>query len=170
MRLPFIAFAGIVLTACNGSNDIRTKRMTDFQATQHDFDAIAIATFKQIDPRKTIETFVVPASLDARARVALRNVHPVVAAAPGLPNTLPAGHFLVREFSVDAGEATIEGQLGPVTGLVTAGNMLDCGKEYSVTFAIEAGDWVSHAYKTSTCAESRHWIPVDVATPQPSSH
>lgn len=139
--------------------------MADFQVTQHDFDAIAVATFKLIDAKGEIGTIVAHASLDSRAREALRNVHPVVSVAPGAPNTLPAGYFLVSTFKVEEGEAHLDGQLGPVTGLMTAANMPDCGKQYSVAFYIEGGDWVSHAYKVSTCAESRHWAPVDESPP-----
>jgi hypothetical protein len=167
MRILFTALACATLAACNGATYMQAKRMTDFQVTQHDFDAIAVVTFKQIDAHHGIETIVAPASLDPRARQALRNVRPVVAAAPGPQGTLPAGYFLVREFSVDEGEAHLEGQLGPVTGLMTAANMPDCGKEYSIVFSIEGGDWVNHAYKMSTCAESRHWVPVDeTSSPQ----
>jgi hypothetical protein len=170
MRLILTASACIALAACNGAAYMQTKRMADFQVTQHDFDAIAVVTFKQIDAHGGIATIVAPASLDPRARQALQKVHPVVAIAPGAPNTLPAGYFLVRAFSVGEGEAHLDGQLGPVTGLMTAANMPDCGKEYSIVFSIEGGDWVNHAYKMSTCAESRHWTPVDEATPRPSAH
>jgi hypothetical protein len=44
---------------------------------------------------------------------------------------------------------------------MTAAGMPDCGKGYSVSFYLEGGDWVSHAYKTTTCAESRNWTPLD---------
>jgi len=143
----------------------QAKRMADFQVTQRDFDAIAVATFKLIDTKGQIRTIVAGASLDSRARQALKDVHPVVTSPPGAPNTLPVGYFLVQTFSVEEGEAHLDGQLGPVTGLMTAAGMRDCGKEYSVAFYIEGGDWVSHAFKVSTCAESRHWVPVDEASP-----
>ncbi|MFC5490340.1 hypothetical protein [Dokdonella soli] len=159
------AFICIGLVACNGLQYRQAKRMTDFQVAPHDFDSIAVATFKLIDAKGEIGTIVAPASLDQRARQALRKVHPTVAVPPGSANTLPAGYFLVREFSVEAGEAHLSGQLGPVTGLMTAANMPDCGKEYSVGFYIEGGDWVSHAFKVATCAESRHWVPIEEASP-----
>lgn len=165
MRVIAAAFMGFSVVACNGVQYQQARRMTDFHVTQHDFDAIAVVTFKQIDARGEIGTIVAPTSLDPRARQALKHVHPVVAAAPGPANTLPAGYFLVREFSVEEGEAHLDGQLGPVTGLMTAANMRDCGKEYSIAFYIEGGDWVNHAYKVATCAESRHWMPVDEASP-----
>jgi hypothetical protein len=164
MRITIAAFAGFSLAACNGLQYQQEKRMANFEVSQHDFDAIAVVTFKQIDTKGDIETIVAPPSLDARARQALRKVHPIVAAAPGPANTLPAGYFLVRVFSVGEGEAHLDGQLGPVTGQMTAANMHDCGKEYSVAFYIEGGDWVNHAYKAATCAESRHWVPVDEAS------
>lgn len=155
------------LAACNGLQYQQTKRMTDFHVTQNDFDSIAVVTFKQIDAKREIHTIVAPPSLDPRAREALKHVHPIVAAAPGPANTLPAGYFLVREFSIEEGEANVVGQLGPVTGQMTAAHMPDCGKEYSIAFYIEGGDWVNHAYKATTCAESRQWVPVeDASSPQ----
>ena len=167
MRTVIATFICFTLVACNGAQYKQAKRMTDFQVTQSDFDSIAVATFKLIDAKRDIDIIVAPTSLDSRARQALGNVHPIVTVSPGAANTLPARYFLVREFRVEEGEAHIEGQLGPVTGLLTAANMPDCGKVYSVGFYIEGGDWVSHAYKMTTCAESRHWVPVDEASPQP---
>jgi hypothetical protein len=161
VRTIFMAFTCVALTACNGATYLQTRRMADFHVDQRDFDAIAAETFRQIDAHGAIETIVAPPSLDPRARAALKRVHPLVAVAPGAAGTLPAGYFLVREFEVDEGEAHLEGQLGPVTGRTTAAGIADCGKEYSIAFAIEGGDWVNHAYKTSTCAQSRHWVPVD---------
>lgn len=148
------------LAACNGTQ-LTAARMKDFEATQDDFDAIARAAFKIIDRAGDVSTIVVPKGLDPRAADALRRVHPTVASAPGAPGTLPDGYFRVSAFSIEDGEAHLDGQLGPVTGLMTAANMPDCGKGYSVSFYIEAGDWVSHAYKTTTCAQSRHWVPLD---------
>lgn len=81
--------------------------------------------------------------------------------APGPANTLSAAYFLVRKFSVEESAASLEGQLGPVTGLMTAANMPDCAKEYSVAFYIKGGDWLSHAYNVETCTESRRWTPID---------
>ncbi|MEO5625896.1 MAG: hypothetical protein ABIQ70_07810 [Dokdonella sp.] len=155
---------GTSLAACNGLQSQQKKRMTDFHATQNDFDSIAVVTFKQIDAKGEIHTIVAPPSLDPRAREALKHVHPIVTEAPGSANTLPVGYFLVREFSVEEGEANVVGQLGPVTGQMTAAHMPDCAKEYSVAFYIEGGDWVNHAYKATTCAESRQWVPVDEAS------
>jgi hypothetical protein len=166
MRIVIAALMCFTLIACNGTQYKQAKRMTDFQVTQSDFDSIAVATFKLIDAKRDINIIVAPASLNSRARQALRNVHPIVTASPGAANTLPVRYFLVREFRVEGGEAYLEGQLGPVTGLLTAANMPDCGKVYSVGFYIEGGDWVSHAYKMTTCAESRHWVPVDGTSQQ----
>lgn len=165
MRLILAFFMSFGLVACDGMQYQQARRMAGFQISQHDFDSIAVVTFKQIDAKGEISTIVAPNSLDPRARQALKKVHPIVAVPPGSANTLPAGYFLVREFSVEEGEAHLDGQLGPVTGLMTAANMPDCGKEYSVVFYIEGGDWVNHAYKISTCAESRHWAPVEEASP-----
>ncbi|MEO7430903.1 MAG: hypothetical protein ABIR62_02540 [Dokdonella sp.] len=165
MRMIVTLLIGFSLSACNGLQYQQDKRMVNFQVTQRDFDAIAVVTFKQIDAKGDIATIVAPASLDPRARDALRRVHPIVATAPGAANTLPAGYFLVRQFSVEEGEAHLDGQLGPVTARMTAANIPDCGKEYSIVFTIEGGDWVNHAYKASSCAESRHWVPADDPSP-----
>jgi hypothetical protein len=151
---------------CNGTQ-LTAERMRDFEATQQDFDAIARAAFKIIESKGRVTTIVVPKGLDPRAADALRRVHPTVASAPGAPGTLPDGYFRVSAFSIEDGAAHLDGQLGPVTGLMTAANMPDCGKGYSVSFYIEAGDWVSHAYKTTTCDESRHWTPLDGKAPVP---
>jgi hypothetical protein len=167
VRSPFIALSCIAVAACNGGAYLQAKRMADFHVTQRDFDAIAIATFKQIDAHGAIATIVAPTSLDPRAREALKAVHPVVSAAPGAVGTLPAGYFLVREFAIEDGEAHLQGQLGPVTGRMTAANIPDCGKEYEIAFAIEGGDWANHGYKMSTCAQSRQWVPVDEGVPSP---
>lgn len=165
MRIAIVSCVCFGLAACNGMEAQQARRMRDFEATQQDFDSIARATFKLIDAKRNIETIVAPTSLDIRARKALANAHPIVASAPGPANTLPAGYFLVRAFTIEDGEARLEGQLGPVTGLMTAAYMPDCGKGYTVVFYIEGGDWVNHDYKTSTCAESRHWVPVDKVSP-----
>jgi hypothetical protein len=158
------------LTACNGMEAKQAKqaeRMQDFEATQWDFEVIARAAFKTIEGKGEVSTIVVPKGLDPRALDALRHLHPTVAVAPGAPGTLPVGYFRVTAFTIENGAAQVDGQLGPATGLITAANMPDCGKGYSVSFYLEGGDWVSHAYKTTTCSESRHWTPLDAA---PSAH
>ena len=160
LRLAVALVVCCGLPGCNGTQ-LTAARMTNFEATQQDFDSIARAAFKIIESKGDVTTIVVPKGIDPRALAALRRVHPTVPSAPGAPGTLPDGYFRVSAFSIEDGEAHLDGQLGPVTGLMTAANMPDCGKGYSVSFYIEAGDWVSHAYKTTTCAESRHWIPLD---------
>lgn len=164
-RLALAAAVACTIAGCNGEQ-LTARRMQDFEATQQDFEAIARAAFKIIDRNGEVTTIVLPKGLDPRAADALRHVHPAVASAPGAPGTLPAGYFRVSEFTIEDGAAELSGQLGPVTGLMTAANMPDCGKGYSVSFYLEAGDWVSHAYKTTTCAESRHWIPLDDTSAQ----
>jgi len=160
VRLAAAAALCCGLPGCNGTQ-LTAARMKDFEATPQDFDAIARAAFKIIESKGDVTAIVVPKGLDPRAYDALRRVHPTVATAPGAPGTLPGGYFRVSAFSIEDGAAHLDGQLGPVTGLMTAANMPDCGKGYSVSFYIEAGDWVSHAYKTTTCEESRHWVPLD---------
>ena len=152
------------LAACNGmeAREARqAERMRDFEATQWDFDAIARAAFKTIESKGEVGTIVVAKGPDPRALEALRRVHPTVAAVPGAPGTLPIGYFRVTAFTIEDGAAQLDGQLGPATGVMTAANMPDCGKGYSVSFYLEGGDWISHAYKTTTCSESRHWVPLD---------
>jgi len=149
------------LVGCNGGKVKQAERMNDFEATQQDFDSIARAAFKMIETKGEVTTIVVPKGLGARALDALHHVHPIVTTVPGAPNTLPIGYFRVTEFSIEDGAAHLDGQLGPATGLMTVANMPDCGKGLSVSFYLEGGDWVSHAYKTTTCADSRHWVPLD---------
>jgi hypothetical protein len=163
-RLTVSAFLCCGLAACNGMEAKQARqaeRMTNFEATQWDFDAIARAAFKTIESKGEVSTIVVPKGLDPRALDALRRVHPTAAAVPGAPGTLPVGYFRVNAFTIEDGAAELDGRLGPATGLMTAANMPDCGKGYSVSFYLEGGDWVSHAYKTTTCAESRNWTPLD---------
>jgi hypothetical protein len=169
-RLTVSAFLCCALVACNGMEAKQAKqaeRMRDFEATQWDFAAIARAAFKTIESKGDVTTIVVSKGLDPRALEALRSVHPTVAAAPGAPGTLPAKYFRVNAFTIEDGVAQLDGQMGPATGLMTAANMPDCGRGYSVSFYLEGGDWVSHAYKTTTCAESRNWTPLDE---KPSGH
>jgi hypothetical protein len=139
----------------------QAERMKDFEATQWDFDAIARAAFKTIESKGEVTTIVLSKGLNPHALEALRHVHPTVPVAPGAPGTLPAGYFRVSAFTIEDGAAQLDGQLGPATGLMTAANMPDCGRGLSVAFYLEGGDWVSHAYKTTTCAESRDWTPYE---------
>lgn len=153
-----------LLTGCNGTearNARQASRMHDFEATASDFDAIARAAFRTIESKGDVSTIVVPKGLDPRALDALRELHPTVPEAPGAADTLPAGYFRIRAFTIEDGVAQLDGRLGPATGLMTPAGMPDCGKGYSVAFYLEGGDWVSYAYKTTTCNESRHWTPVD---------
>jgi hypothetical protein len=170
LRNTVAALLACILAACNGMEARQAKqaeRMRNFEATQSDFEAIAHAAFKTIEGKGEVTTIVVPKGLDSRASDALRHVHPTVSTLPGAPGTLPAGYFRVTAFTIDDGVAQLDGQLGPATGLMTAANMPDCGRGYSVSFYLEGGDWVSHAYKTTTCAESRNWTPLDEA---PAAH
>jgi len=149
------------LPGCDGGKVRQIERMHDFEATQQDFDAIARAAFRLIETKGEVTTIVVPKGLGVRALDALRRVHPTVTTSPGAPSTLPDGYFRVTAFDIEDGAAHLDGQLGPATGLMTAAHMPDCGKGLSVSFYLDGGDWVSHAYKTTTCSESRHWVPVD---------
>lgn len=166
-RLVIPSLLCCALAACNGMEARDAKqaaRMHDFEATAWDYEVIARAAIKTIESKGDVTAIVVPNGLDPRALDALRHVHPIVRTAPGPAGTLPAGYFRVSAFTIEDGAAEIDGQLGPATGLMTAANMRDCGKGYSVSFYLEGGDWVSHAYKTTTCAESRNWTPADDAS------
>jgi hypothetical protein len=162
--MPRFATAIVLACAaagCDGGATRQSRRMTDFEATQDDFDAIARVAFKTIERKGDVQTIVVPPGIDARALDALRRVHPTVRTAPGAPGTLPAGYFRVIDFTIEDGAARLDGQLGPATGAMTSADMRDCGQGFSISFDLEGGDWVSGAYKTTTCAESRHWVPLD---------
>jgi hypothetical protein len=166
-QLAIAALLSCSLLACNGGKVRQDERMNDFEATQRDFESIARAAFKMIETRGPVTTIVLPGGLDVRAADALRHVHPTVTTAPGAPDTLPAGYFRVTDFRIEDGAAHLDGQLGPATGLMTAANMPDCGTGLSISFYLEGGDWVSHAYKTTTCSQSRHWRALDDPSPVP---
>jgi hypothetical protein len=163
-RLTFPALFCCALAACNGMEARQAKqdaRMQNFEATAWDFEMIARAALRTIESKGDVTTIVVPKGLDPRALDALRHLHPTVAAAPGAPGTLPSGYFRLTEFTIENGLAQLAGQLGPATGAMTAAGMPDCDRGFSVSFYLEGGDWVSHAYKTTTCAQSRNWTPVE---------
>ncbi len=161
-RIAIAAVLVCLSVGCDGMQ-YRQNLRKNFEADQGDFNSIAKASFKMIDPNGAITTAVVSASIDNRARAALKRILTVVDATQ-VPSSqvykLPEGYFLVQKFSIADGEAILEGQLGPVTNTLTAANLPDCGKLYTVVYYLEAGDWVSHSYKVTTCAESRHWVPV----------
>ena len=165
MRLAIILFLTCLLAACNGAR-LRQDHKRDFPVNANDFISIANRAFELIDPKGTISTIVVPSGLDPRARAALAKMKTLVSA-NSVPQsaqyTLAAGFFAVTTFSisVEDGSATFEGQLGPVNRAMTAANMPDCGKIYTVEFYLDGDDWVSHAFKMGTCAESRQWTPIE---------
>jgi hypothetical protein len=168
-----LAAAALLIVGCDGMKLKQARRLKDFSVSADDFNQIAEATFALIDPKKNITTIVIPPTLDLRAIAALKRVRPVTAFVPVAPTAveiLPAGYFLVRTFTIvgdDAqAQATIEGQLGPVTRTMTAANLPDCGTIYSVVFFLTGGDWFNPSYMVETCAESRHWTPIDAQQPQ----
>src|SRR5689334_12997685 len=123
----------LVVSACDGTQLKQDRRLRNFTVTADDFNVIADAAFKRIDPQEQIKVIVVPATLDPRALAALkrvRRVAPFEPAAPAATELLPAGYFLIRKFEIDATDtepsASIEGQLGPVTRTMTAANLPDC--------------------------------------------
>ena len=155
-------FAVLILAGCAGLQ--RAK----FDIVESDFDLIAEASLKKIDPHGTITTIVVPADADPRARKALSRQHPVMEQAQLRSSNdllLPDGYFLLRTFRVELDGALFEGQLGPVTRKLTKANLEDCGKIYSVPFFLREGDWFTPNYKVSTCDEKRIWWPADEAPP-----
>ena len=174
MRLTqSLALLLLVLTACDGAKLKQELRMHDFAVTDGDFYDIAKDTFARIDPHGAITTIVVPSDADPRVRKVLKTIARVVApsAVPQSANeSLPAGYFALQSFTIDDGVAMIEGQLGPVMRSVTAAGLPDCGKLYSVMYAIEGGDWVSHSYKVTRCDQTRHWVPIDEADKPSQTH
>jgi hypothetical protein len=154
--------AALTLAGCAGLQ--RAK----FDIVESDFDLIAEASLKKIDPHDTITTIVVPTDADPRARKAVGRLHPVVTPAQVQSTNdllLPGGYFLLRTFRVELDGAMFEGQLGPVTRNLTKANLQDCGKIYSVPFFLREGDWFTPNYKVSTCDEKRIWWPADEAPP-----
>jgi hypothetical protein len=164
MGVALLSLVCCAQAGCNGQVAREAKqdeRMSNFAATQWDFDVIARAAMKTIESKGEVTTIVVPEHLGPQALSALRHVHRIVTTAPGVAGTLPAGYFKVTTFTIEDGVAELDGQLGPATGVMTIANMPDCGKVYSISYTLEGGDWVSHAYKTTTCSESRNWTPFD---------
>lgn len=155
-------FSALALAACAGLQHAK------FDIVESDFDLIAQASLKKIDPHEAITTIVVPADTDPRARKALSRLRPVVGSAQMPPSSdllLPGGYFLIRTFRVELDGALFEGQLGPVTRNLTKANLQDCGRIYSVPFFLRDGDWFTPNYKVSTCDEKRIWWPVDEPPP-----
>lgn len=132
--------------------------------SERDFNDIAEASLKRIDPGESITAIVVPSSLDPRAQQALARLHRTIPASQVHESgdiVLPAGYFLVQEFHVDLDGAVLKGQLGPVARKMTTANLPDCGKIYEVPFILDRGEWFNPNYKVSTCNESRQWWPAD---------
>ncbi len=164
MRSATVMFLICLLGACNGTQ-FRQGQKRDFPVNANDFSSIANRAFELIDPKDAISMIVVPSGIDPRARAALGKMKTLVSAdkvPQSAEYTLPAGFFSVTIFSisVEDGSATFEGQLGPMGRAMTAANMADCGKIYTVDFYLEGDDRVSHAFKMATCSESRHWTPI----------
>ena len=165
MRSAILLFLICLLVACNGEQ-LRKDHKRDVPVNANDFNSIANRALELIDPKDAISAIVVPSDLDPRARAALAKMKTLVSVdkVPQSPQyTLPARFFALTTFSisVEDGSATFEGQLGPVARAMTAANMPDCGKIYTVAFYLDGDDWVSHAFKMGTCTESRHWTPID---------
>lgn len=160
MRSVTIALLGALLASCNAGH------RKDFELNNHDFSSIAEAALTLIDPKGAITTIVMPPGIDPRARSALAKIKTVISPdqIPQSANfSLPGGYFVLQTFSISVadGKAEIDGKLGPVMRSMTAANMHDCGKNYTIAFSLEDGDWVSHAYKVASCDETRHWTPID---------
>jgi hypothetical protein len=152
----------LVLSALIASCNIPHRQ--GLEVEEADFGLIARAAFKLIDPKEEIKTIVVPAGTDPRARKALAGMHTVISPAQ-VPKSstyvLPQGYFLLQSFTIENGEASLEGQVGPVTRALTAIDIPDCGKIYAVPFYLEGDAWIGRTYKVTDCSQSRHWVPVD---------
>jgi hypothetical protein len=154
------------------AGELRYPHRQNLEVINPDFQLIAGATLKLIDPKDAITTIVVPAGTDPRARKALANFRKVISPAQvpqSVGYTLPAGYFLLQTFRITEGEALFEGQLGPVTTSLAAVNIPDCGKIYSVPFFLYGDDWVGRSYKVTDCSQSRHWVPIDEIHDWPGS-
>jgi hypothetical protein len=167
-RAFLLIFMAALVAGCDGMQWKQERRMRNFTVKADDFNDIAAAALARIDSKGDIKTLVVPSTLDPRAVAALERIHPTTPYVPPASTTmeiLPAGYFLVHEFTIENSEAgptaRLEGQLGPVTRTTTAANLPDCGTIYSIAFYLEGGDWYNPSYKIETCAESRHWVPLD---------
>lgn len=153
------------LAACDGMKYRQSLRQ-NFVVEDGDFYSIGVYAFKLIDPKGEITTIVTPPNLDPRARAVLKKIAKLVPTAPQSPDLLlPEGYFVLETFNIADGEAMLEGQLGPVTKKLTAAGLPDCGRNYSVSFYLVGGDWYSPSYKVRTCDQSRHWTPIDAASP-----
>jgi hypothetical protein len=156
------------LAACDGLQYRRQAREVNPAINDADYQLIAVATFKLIDPKGNIKVIVIPPDLDARRKDALKGIAKLITSSDDPDRqgyTLPADYFSLQTFSIEDGVATIEGQLGPVTGAITSVGLRDCGKIFNVGFYLEDGDWASHSYKIRTCDQLRVWWPVDSEQP-----
>lgn len=174
MAMLVIAISTI-LAGCDGYALKQERRMKDFAPNQGDYNEIAQATFHLLDPDKKIHLWLVTSAIQPEAVLALKrmgNVATYISPPAGAHGTLAAGQFIVSTFTVGNGEALIEGQLGPVTNEITAAGLPDCGTMYSAPWFIQGGEWHSPSIKIMTCAESRHWTPVDPpkSTPHDQNH
>lgn len=154
----------VTLAGCDGYALKQERRMKNFIANQGDYNELAQATFQLLDPNKNIRILLVTSAINPEAVIALkriRNVATYVEPVAGAHTTLAAGQFIVSKFTVGNGEALIEGQLGPVTNTITAVGLPDCGTIYTAPWFIRGGEWHSPSIKILTCAESRHWTPLE---------
>jgi hypothetical protein len=165
MRVAVTLILICCLAACDGAK-YRQSQTRANPVEDGDFSLLAEAGFKQIDPHGEIKTFLIATKMDPRAREALKRIAKI------LPQNqaeqigecaVPEGTFIVREFSIEDGVATIDGTLGPVTCKMTAANLPDCGKNFTMQFFLQGLDWVNPSYKIRTCEQRRNWTPIDAA-------
>lgn len=165
MRIAIALLALCCLAGCDGTKYRQSQTRTT-AVEDGDFSLLAEAGFKQIDPKGEIKMFIIAAKIDPRAREALKKIAKILPqnqAEQIAECAVPEGVFIVREFSIDDGIATIDGTLGPVTCKMTAANLPDCGRNFTMQFFLQGLDWVNPSYKVRTCEQRRNWTPVDAA-------
>jgi len=128
-----------------------------FEQHDSDFAMIAVAAVASIERYGAVTHFAVPPSLDRRALAALKRIRPLVPVGE-LPtgHALPAGYFLIEEFSIDPdGSAMFAGDLGP-TGCAAG-----CGKNISIPYVLRGDDWFNPSVKVVDYSVRREVIPVN---------
>ena len=163
MGRRLLAIAALLVGACA---HVSLRDMKNFQATDQDFADIASACLDTVERTSHVTTIVVPAGTDRRVRAALSKLRPLASPA-AIPSsaayTLPENWFVLQAFEIADGEATFEGQLGPVRRVPQPPAIDDCGTNFAFQYYLEPSGWYSPSYKITICTESRHWVPVEEA-------
>jgi hypothetical protein len=113
-----------------------------------DFASVALTAISKVEAQPYEAqvaaqlTYVVPSTIDPRARVALASLRKVVAPTD-VPTfeevSFPAGYFKVEAFQVSGDTALFQGTQGPIY----VNNPLSCGRGISVPLHRSGGAWVA---------------------------